>query len=63
MKLGRVPQLLRELADELDALDTPAPSRRRRKPALRVVPKLDAQPTELQRARATRLLPGGGRRT
>lgn len=60
MKQGaRIPALLRELADEVDALLAVEP-RQRRKAPLRSVPKFATAPTELQRARADRLLRAKG---
>ncbi len=52
---ARVPELLRELADEVEALLAPSP-RARRKPPERRPPKLAVVPNELQRHKASALL-------
>jgi hypothetical protein len=56
---ARIPVLLRELADEVDALLAESP-RPKRKPPERSAPKLRAVPTELQRHKAEGLLRAKG---
>lgn len=52
---ARVPELLRELADEVEALLAPSPRARRKSPERRA-PKLAVVPNELQRHKASVLL-------
>jgi hypothetical protein len=60
MKPGaRIPLLLRELADEYDAMLADAPRPKRKSPE-RAAPKLRAVPTELQRHKAEALLRSKG---
>jgi hypothetical protein len=56
---SRIPVLLRELADEIDAALAAEP-KAKRKAGLRAVPKFQVRPTELQRAKAASLLRAKG---
>lgn len=56
---ARIPMLLRELADEVDALLLEAPKPRRKTPERRP-PRLTVVPTELQRHKAGALLRAKG---
>lgn len=60
MKPGaRIPALLRELADEVDALLADAPARQRARP-VRQPPKFQVVPNDLQRQRAAGVLRAKG---
>lgn len=56
---SRIPILLRALADEFEALANPRPHSVRRKPIVSQ-PKPRTKPTELQQARADRILRSKG---